>query len=65
MQPMGFVLLCIGVLLVIGARRIVLANTKLEESDQKEMELLATGGIIAVRIAGLIVALVGILFMMM
>ncbi|MEG0713024.1 MAG: hypothetical protein RR448_12425 [Niameybacter sp.] len=63
MQAVGFVLLVIGVMLVFAARRIVLAKVKLEKQDQEEMELLAQGGIIAVKVAGFIVSLVGLLFL--
>ncbi|MEG0086477.1 MAG: hypothetical protein RR090_05330 [Niameybacter sp.] len=65
MQAVGFVLLVIGVMLVFAARRIVLAKVKLEKQDQEEMELLAQGGIIAVKVAGFIVSLVGLLFLIL
>ncbi|MEF9959112.1 MAG: hypothetical protein RR776_03945 [Niameybacter sp.] len=64
-QAVGFVLLVIGVMLVFAARRIVLAKVKLEKQDQEEMELLAQGGIIAVKVAGFIVSLVGLLFLIL
>ncbi|MDA3730673.1 hypothetical protein PBV87_04060 [Niameybacter massiliensis] len=63
MQAVGFVLFVIGIMLVFAAKRIVLAKVKLEKQDQEEMEMLAQGGVIAVKVAGFIVALVGILFL--
>ncbi|MGL4799215.1 MAG: hypothetical protein ACRCWY_07445 [Cellulosilyticaceae bacterium] len=63
MEAMGFVMLCIGLMIAIFAKRIVLAKVRLDEADKKEMELLATGGIIAVRVAGVIVALLGLIFL--
>lgn len=65
MQPMGFVLFVIGAMLVLGAKRIVLAKVKLEEKDKDEMEMLTSGGVIAVKVAGFIVAIIGFLFLMM
>lgn len=63
MQAVGFVLFVIGIMLVFAAKRIVLAKVKLEKQDQEEMEMLAQGGVIAVKVAGFIVTLVGILFL--
>ncbi|WP_053984229.1 hypothetical protein [Niameybacter massiliensis] len=65
MQAVGFVLFVIGIMLVFAAKRIVLAKVKLEKQDQEEMEMLAQGGVIAVKVAGFIVALVGILFLIL
>ena len=65
MKPMGFVLLVIGVMLIFAARRIVLSKVRLEEKDKNEMEMLASGGVIAVKVSGFIVAVVGFLFLMM
>ena len=65
MKPMGFVLLVIGVMLIFAARRIVLSKVRLEERDKNEMEMLASGGVIAVKVSGFIVAVMGFLFLMM
>ncbi len=65
MKPMGFVLLVIGVMLIFAARRIVLSKVRLEEKDKNEMEILASGGVIAVKVSGFIVAVMGFLFLMM
>lgn len=65
MKPMGFVLLGIGVMLIFAARRIVLSKVRLEEKDKNEMEMLASGGVIAVKVSGFIVAVMGFLFLMM
>lgn len=65
MKPMGFVLLVIGVMLLFAARRIVLSKVRLEEKDKNEMEMLASGGVIAVKVSGFIVAVMGFLFLMM
>lgn len=65
MKPMGFVLLVIGVMLIFAARRIVLSKVRLEEKDKNEMEMLASGGLIAVKVSGFIVAVMGFLFLMM
>lgn len=65
MQPVGFVLFCIGIALVLAAKRIVMGKVKLNEQDKSEFEFLATGGIIAVRVAGFIVALMGVLFLLL
>lgn len=65
MQSMGFVLFVIGIMLVFGAKRIVLAKVHLDEKDKDEMEMLTSGGVIAVKVSGFIVAVIGFLFLMM
>lgn len=65
MQPMGFVLFFIGVMVVFGAKRIVLGKVKMDDQDRKEMELLAQGAIIAVKAAGFVVAAVGFMFLIL
>lgn len=65
MQSVGFVLLVIGIGILVGAKRIVMSKVRLDEADQKEMELLTFGAVIAVRIAGVIVAIIGFLFLLM
>ncbi len=65
MQLIGFVLLCIGLGITLGARRIVFAKTKLDKEDQEEMEILAQGAIIAVRLAGLVIVAIGLVFLML
>ncbi|MDF2612716.1 MAG: hypothetical protein K0S71_502 [Clostridia bacterium] len=64
MQVVGFILFCIGIIITFGSRRIVLSKTKLEEKDKKEMELLMSGAVIAVKLAGCVTAIIGILFLM-
>lgn len=63
MQPVGFVLLTIGIALMFAAKRIVYGKMQLEDKDKEEFQMLAIGGIIAVRVAGLILALIGVLFL--
>ena len=65
METVGFVLLVIGIMLVLAGKRIVFTKVKLDKQDEEEMKMLAQGGIIAVRVAGFIVALVGLLFLML
>ncbi|MGL6174146.1 MAG: hypothetical protein ACRC1P_06005 [Cellulosilyticaceae bacterium] len=65
MQSIGFVLFVIGVAITFAARRIVMAKVKLDEADKNEIEMLASGAVIAVKIAGFIVAVIGFLFLMM
>lgn len=65
MELIGFVLLCIGLFITFGARRIVMGKTKLEEEDKEEMELLASGIVIAIRIVGIVVVVLGFLFLML
>lgn len=65
METVGFVLLVIGIMLVLAGKRIVFAKVQLDKQDEEEMKMLAQGGIIAVRVAGFIVALVGLLFFML
>lgn len=65
MRPMGFVLFVIGMMLVFFAKRIVLAKVHLDEKDKGEIEMLTNGGVIAVKVAGFIVAVIGFLFLMM
>ena len=52
-------------MLIFAARRIVLSKVRLEEKDKNEMEMLASGGVIAVKVSGFIVAVMGFLFLMM
>lgn len=63
MQMIGFVLFCIGLMVTFFARRIVIGKTKLDQKDIEEMKLLISGAIVAVRLAGLIVAAVGLVFL--
>lgn len=65
MQGVGFVLFVIGIGILLLAKRIVMSRVKLDDADKKEIELLAQGAVIAVRITGFIVAVMGILFLMM
>ena len=65
MQIIGFILFCIGVIITFAARRIVMAKTKLEKKDEEEMQMLLSGGVIAVKIAGFVTAAIGFLFLML
>ncbi|MGL4735854.1 MAG: hypothetical protein ACRCW2_00230 [Cellulosilyticaceae bacterium] len=65
MQPVGFVLFCIGLMIILAAKRIVMGKMKVEEKDQVEMAMLIGGAVIAVRIAGFIVTFMGVMFLML
>lgn len=65
MQLIGFVLFAIGCAVAFFARRIVMAKTTLEKEDEEEFNLLASGGILAVKLTGFVVAVIGLIFMMM
>ena len=64
-ETVGVILFVIGIMLILAGRRIVFAKVKLDKRDEEEMKMLAQGGIIAVRVAGFIVALVGLLFLIL
>lgn len=64
MQPVGFVLFCIGLMIILAAKRIVMGKMKVEEKDQDEIAMLIGGAVIAVKIAGFIVTFIGIIFLM-
>lgn len=64
MQMIGFVLFCIGIFVVFFARRVVMAKISLQKEDEEEINLLTKGAVIAVRMAGFVVAAVGFLFLM-
>ncbi len=63
MELIGFVLLCIGLMIFFFARRIVRGKTKMEPEDEKEMGLLTSGAVIAVKMSGMIVAAIGFIFL--
>lgn len=65
MQLIGFVLLCIGLMICFFARRIVRGKTKMDPEDEAEMRLLTSGAVIAVRMAGLVAAFVGLVFLLL
>ena len=65
MQLIGFVLLCIGLMVFFFSKRIVRGKTKLNPEDEKELQLLTTGAIIAVKLAGGVVAVLGLAFLAM
>ncbi len=65
MQLIGFVLLCIGLMICFFARRIVRGKTKMDPKDEAEMRLLTSGAVIAVRMAGLVAAFVGLVFLLL
>ena len=65
MQMIGFVVFCIGLMVAFFARRIVRGKTKLDAKDEEEMRLLTGGAVIAVRLAGLVVAAVGMVFLVL
>ncbi|MGL4344483.1 MAG: hypothetical protein ACRCTE_04730 [Cellulosilyticaceae bacterium] len=64
MQPVGFVLVCIGLMILFAAKRIVIGKMKIEDQDQSDMAMLIGGAVIAVRIAGFIVTFIGLIFLM-
>lgn len=63
MQLIGFVLLCIGIMVFFFAKRIVAGRIKAEASDERELRLLMSGAIIAVRLAGCVVGVIGLAFL--
>lgn len=63
MELIGFVLLCIGLMIFFFARRIVRGKTKMEPEDEKEFGLLTSGAVIAVKMSGIIVAAIGLIFL--
>lgn len=63
MELIGFVLLCIGLMIFFFAKRIVRGKTKLEPEDEREMKLLTSGAVIAVKMSGLVVAAIGLIFL--
>ena len=65
MQLIGFVLLCIGLMVFLFSKRIVRGKTKLNPEDEKELQLLTTGAVIAVKLAGGVVAVLGLAFLAM
>lgn len=65
MPIVGFILFCIGIMITIFAKRIVIAKTKLEEDDQEDMQIILQGAVIAVKLAGLVVTAIGFLFLML
>ncbi len=64
MQIVGFMLFCIGVIITFAAKRIVMAKTKLDQQDKEEMQMLLSGAVIAVKMAGFVVSVIGFLFLM-
>lgn len=65
MELIGFVLLCIGIMVFCFARRIVNGKTKLEPKDEKEMKLLTSGAVIAVKMSGMVILAIGLVFLAM
>lgn len=63
MEFIGFILLCIGVMIFFFAKRIVRGKTKMDPEDEREMRLLTSGAVIAVKISGAVVAAVGLAFL--
>ena len=64
MSMIGFVLFAIGLMVFFFAKRIVMAKTKLDDEDREEFGMLVSGAVIAVKIAGFVVAMLGIIFLM-
>ena len=64
MSMIGFVLFAIGLMVFFFAKRIVMAKTKLDDEDREEFGMLVSGAVIAVKIAGCVVAMLGIIFLM-
>ncbi|MBP3888184.1 MAG: hypothetical protein J6F30_11185 [Cellulosilyticum sp.] len=65
MELIGFVLLCIGLMVFFFAKRIVRGKTKLSPEDERELKLLTSGAVIAVKLAGGVVAVLGLAFLAM
>ena len=65
MELIGFVLLCIGLMVFFFAKRIVRGKTKLNPEDERELQLLTSGAVIAVKLAGGVVAVLGLAFLAM
>ncbi len=65
MELIGFVLLCIGLMVFFFAKRIVRGKTKLNPEDERELKLLTSGAVIAVKLAGGVVAVLGLAFLAM
>lgn len=63
MELIGFVLLCIGLMIFFFAKRIIRGKTKLEPEDEREMKLLTSGAVIAVKMSGIVVAAIGLIFL--
>jgi hypothetical protein len=64
-QSIGFIIFCIGTVITFGAKRIVVAKTKLDQEDKEEMGALINSAVIAVKLIGFIVALIGFIFIML
>ncbi|WP_069997428.1 hypothetical protein [Cellulosilyticum sp. I15G10I2] len=64
MQIVGFVLFCIGVIITFFAKRIVMGKTRLDKDDKEDMQMLLSGAVIAVKMAGFVVTAIGFLFLM-
>ena len=63
MELIGFVLLCIGLMIFFFSKRIVRGKTKLDPDDEREMKLLTSGAIIAVKMSGVVVTAIGLIFL--
>lgn len=63
MELIGFVLLCIGLMIFFFAKRIIRGKSKLEPEDEREMKLLTSGAVIAVKMSGIVVAAIGFIFL--
>lgn len=63
MELIGFVLLCIGLMVFFSAKRIIRGKTKLEPEDEREMKLLTSGAVIAVKMSGVVVTAIGLIFL--
>ena len=63
LELIGFVLLCIGLMIFFYAKRIIRGKTKLEPEDEREMRLLTSGAVIAVKMSGVVVAAIGLIFL--
>ncbi|OOB80583.1 MAG: hypothetical protein BEN19_04185 [Epulopiscium sp. Nuni2H_MBin003] len=65
MQPVGFILFLIGLTLLLFGKRIVIGRINLEEQDKEEFTFLVGGAIIAVKLAGIIILILGFLFLLL
>lgn len=63
MELIGFVLFCIGLMIFFFAAKIVRGKTKLDQQDEKELRLLTSGAVIAVKLSGGVVSAIGLVFL--
>ncbi|OON95627.1 MAG: hypothetical protein ATN36_07830 [Epulopiscium sp. Nele67-Bin005] len=64
MQLIGFVLFVIGLGICFLAKRIIMRKMDIDQQDRKEFEMLVSGAILAVRLAGLVTSALGFIFLL-